>query len=231
MAPQRVDGVEAVTQVPKPPWRPVPRGTVTRAGSVSGQSTVKGAGSRSGWLSRWKATSMLPAQPKVMKVSSREERPPETKPLEPVCPGIQISPSGPGWPTDVALSSLVMAPVGGGEESGAPKGGWNGNHVQLKGSGDGTYLRVGVLKPGVWVVSDPGAVLDPSGREVRGAQGCADPKKDAFDCFATSNLHIEVDYQPADRYWIFQWIETGIFLALSALLAGFCSWWLRRRTA
>ncbi|MCX5148276.1 hypothetical protein OHB36_16065 [Streptomyces sp. NBC_00320] len=153
-------------------------------------------------------------------MSSREERPPETKPLEPVCPGIQISPSGPGWPTDVALSSLVMAPVGGGEESGAPEGGWNGNHVQLKGSGDGTYLRVGVLKPGVWVVSDPGAVLDPSGREVRGAQGCADPKKDAFGCFATSNLHIEVDYQPADRYWTFQWIETGIFLALSALLAG-----------
>ncbi|MFE9482635.1 MULTISPECIES: ABC transporter permease [Streptomyces] len=130
---------------------------------------------------------------------------------------------------DVALSSLVMAPTGSDGSSGAPAEGWNGNHVQLMGSGDDTHLRVGVLKPGVWVVSDPGAVLDPAGHEVRGAKGCADPKADPFGCFATSDLHIEVDYQPADRYWTFQWIETGIFLALSGLLAGFCSWWLRRR--
>ncbi len=133
--------------------------------------------------------------------------------------------------TDVPLSSLVIAPVGGGGESGAPKDGWNGNHIQLKGSGDDAHLRVGVLRPGVWVVSDPGAVLDSSDREVRGALGCADRKTDPFECFATSNLHIEVDYQPADRYWTFQWVETGIFLGLSGLLAGFCSWWLRRRTA
>ncbi|WP_404960658.1 ABC transporter permease [Streptomyces sp. 147326] len=132
---------------------------------------------------------------------------------------------------DVTLSSLVMAPVGGGGESGAPKDGWNGNHIQLKGAGDDSYLRVGVLKPGVWVVSDPGAVLDAFDREVRGARGCADRTTDPFECFATSDLHIEVDYQPADRYWTFQWVETGIFLALSGLLAGFCSWWLRRRTA
>ncbi|MFD4865680.1 ABC transporter permease [Streptomyces sp. NPDC058412] len=132
---------------------------------------------------------------------------------------------------DVALSSAVMAPVGSDGESGAPADGWNMNHVQLMGSGDDSHLRVGVLRPGVWVVSDPGAVLDPSGGEVRGAAGCADRQKDPFECFATSNLHIEVDYQPADRYWTFQWIETGIFLALSGLLAGFCSWWLRRRTA
>ncbi|MFJ6051894.1 ABC transporter permease [Streptomyces sp. NPDC092307] len=133
--------------------------------------------------------------------------------------------------TDVTLKSLVMAPVGGGGESGAPKDGWNGNHIQLKGSGDDAYLRVGVLRPGVWVVSDPAALLDPSGREVRGARGCAERMTEPFDCFATSDLHIEVDYQPADRYWTFQWIETGIFLALSGLLAGFCSWWLRRRAA
>ncbi|MFE6911738.1 ABC transporter permease [Streptomyces erythrochromogenes] len=132
--------------------------------------------------------------------------------------------------TDVALSSLVTAPGGGGE-SGAPKDGWNGNHVQLKGAGDDTYLRVGVLKPGVWVVSDPGAVLDASGREVRGAAGCADRAKDPFACFATSDLHVEVDYQPADRYWTFQWVETGIFLALSGLSAWFCAHRLRRRTA
>ncbi len=35
--------------------------------------------------------------------------------------------------------------------------------------------------------------------------------------------------QPASRYWAFQGIETGIFLALAAALAVACFWWLRRR--
>jgi hypothetical protein len=36
-------------------------------------------------------------------------------------------------------------------------------------------------------------------------------------------------YQPANRYWPFQAIETAIFLALALALAGFCFWWVRRR--
>jgi hypothetical protein len=36
-------------------------------------------------------------------------------------------------------------------------------------------------------------------------------------------------YQPGSRYWAFQGIETGIFLALAAALAVACFWWLRRR--
>ena len=36
-------------------------------------------------------------------------------------------------------------------------------------------------------------------------------------------------YQPAGRYWTFQWYETAIFLALALALAGFCVWWIRRR--
>ncbi|MFF3621789.1 ABC transporter permease subunit [Streptomyces sp. NPDC002467] len=128
--------------------------------------------------------------------------------------------------TEVALSSLVVAPA-----AGASKGGWDGNHIQLLGSGEDARLRVGVLRPGVWVVSDPGPVLDPAGREVHGARGCAERQGDPFECFAKSDLHIEVDYQPADRYWTFQWIETGIFLAVSLALGGFCGWWLRRRVA
>jgi len=27
-----------------------------------------------------------------------------------------------------------------------------------------------------------------------------------------------MDYQPGDRFWTFQWIEAGIYLALSLLL-------------
>jgi len=41
--------------------------------------------------------------------------------------------------------------------------------------------------------------------------------------------HIDMRYQPASRYWIFQAMETGIFVVL-ALGLGACSvWWVRRR--
>jgi hypothetical protein len=36
-------------------------------------------------------------------------------------------------------------------------------------------------------------------------------------------------YQPANRYWPLQAIETAIFLALAFALAGLCFWWIRRR--
>jgi hypothetical protein len=36
-------------------------------------------------------------------------------------------------------------------------------------------------------------------------------------------------YQPADRFWTFQWIETGIYLAISALAIALTFWLVRRR--
>lgn len=38
-----------------------------------------------------------------------------------------------------------------------------------------------------------------------------------------------VVYQPANRFWIFQTYETLLFVALAAVLAGVCIWWVRRR--
>lgn len=38
-------------------------------------------------------------------------------------------------------------------------------------------------------------------------------------------------YQPADRFWRFQWIETGIYLALSAVAIALTFWRVRRRSA
>ncbi|MET0136274.1 MAG: hypothetical protein ABW215_22040 [Kibdelosporangium sp.] len=40
-------------------------------------------------------------------------------------------------------------------------------------------------------------------------------------CTARQNLHFSYTYQPADRYWRFQWIELSAFLGLTLLLAGF----------
>ena len=48
-------------------------------------------------------------------------------------------------------------------------------------------------------------------------------------CMASRGIRETITYQPASRYWPFQWIETGIFLALALALTGVCFWRLGRR--
>jgi ABC-2 family transporter protein len=36
-------------------------------------------------------------------------------------------------------------------------------------------------------------------------------------------------YQPASHFWRLQWVESGLYLAASGVLAGLSFWWLRRR--
>jgi hypothetical protein len=36
-------------------------------------------------------------------------------------------------------------------------------------------------------------------------------------------------YQPLERFWLFQWIETGIYALLTVGLTVFSFWWIRRR--
>jgi ABC-type transport system involved in multi-copper enzyme maturation permease subunit len=38
-----------------------------------------------------------------------------------------------------------------------------------------------------------------------------------------------VSYHPSSRFWTFQWLETGIYIALALGLAGFCFWRIRHR--
>jgi hypothetical protein len=47
----------------------------------------------------------------------------------------------------------------------------------------------------------------------------------------TSTFHTVVAYQPASRFWPFQWAEMGIFLAAALALCGLTYWWLRRQYA
>ncbi|MFE4692667.1 ABC transporter permease subunit [Streptomyces sp. NPDC056749] len=124
--------------------------------------------------------------------------------------------------TDVALSSIGTPAEGTGN-------GWSARQIMLSGDGDDAQVTVGLVRTGAWVVSGDAPVLDAAGDEARGAEGCALRETDPGTCFAKSDLHVEVAYQPADRYWTFQWIEAGIFLALAGLLTGFCAWWMRRR--
>jgi hypothetical protein len=45
----------------------------------------------------------------------------------------------------------------------------------------------------------------------------------------SAHYHVLVAYQPANRFWTFQTMETALFVALAALLAGGCTWWIRHR--
>jgi hypothetical protein len=56
--------------------------------------------------------------------------------------------------------------------------------------------------------------------------------KDALQsCIAklSSSYHGVVTYQPASRYWVLQWYETGIFLAAALAMAALCFYAIRRR--
>jgi hypothetical protein len=50
------------------------------------------------------------------------------------------------------------------------------------------------------------------------------------DCAAkvAAKFHEVVTYQPASRYWAFQWTELAIFLGAALILAGVCFWRVRR---
>ena len=41
-------------------------------------------------------------------------------------------------------------------------------------------------------------------------------------CLASHGIREAITYQPAGRYWRFQWTETAIYLALALALAGYC---------
>jgi ABC-type transport system involved in multi-copper enzyme maturation permease subunit len=45
-----------------------------------------------------------------------------------------------------------------------------------------------------------------------------------------ASYHEVLTYQPANRYWPMQWIETAIYLAVALALLGCCFWWIRNRT-
>jgi len=62
----------------------------------------------------------------------------------------------------------------------------------------------------------------------------AAPSPVAFQhCQATAAkyYHALVTYQPASRYWPFQWIETGLFTALAIGAFAACFWWVKHRIA
>lgn len=99
----------------------------------------------------------------------------------------------------------------------------NGSEMTVRG-------RVDI--PGAWILST--RTVRPDGTLFTGPANREACNRDASPqtCMRwIDSLHLrqQVTYQPASRFWTLQWIETGIFLAVAVLLAGFCFLWLRPR--
>ncbi|MDG6103722.1 ABC transporter permease [Dactylosporangium aurantiacum] len=99
---------------------------------------------------------------------------------------------------------------------------------------DGTFTIRGYTVPGGWALRDSSPVVKSDGSAYTGddAKPCVADIGDmdaTIACTAAQRLRFEHTYQPAGRYWTFQWIELSLYLLLSLLLAGFGLGWLRRR--
>jgi ABC-type transport system involved in multi-copper enzyme maturation permease subunit len=88
----------------------------------------------------------------------------------------------------------------------------------------------GYTMPGAWSLTSSSQVLNADGTPYTTGQAerCrqSDPQA-GMACTAQQNLHFSYTYQPADRYWRFQWIELSAFLGLTMLLTGFGFWRIR----
>jgi hypothetical protein len=75
----------------------------------------------------------------------------------------------------------------------------------------------------------PGPVSSQGKVSVRLGGGA--PPRPFQSCLAkiASRFHEVVSYQPANRYWPFQWYEMAIFIFAALVLSGICIWWVRRR--
>jgi hypothetical protein len=100
------------------------------------------------------------------------------------------------------------------------------------GSGGQMGVQASVNIPDAWVLSNQ--TINGAGQVFTGPAPkiCVSNSSSFQACQnALGRLHLRqlVTYQPASRYWAFQWYETAIFIALALVLAGFCFWWIRRR--
>ena len=83
---------------------------------------------------------------------------------------------------------------------------------------------------GAWILSTQ--TIDNAGHVFNAATISACRGSNFRACGAgLGRLHLTdlITYQPASRFWAFQWYETAIFLALAVILTGVCCWRIRRR--
>jgi hypothetical protein len=105
------------------------------------------------------------------------------------------------------------------------QGGLNGSSFNL-----GTQDLPG--QPGAWLLSSVAINAAGQATHITPAACTGQLGNDVgalLDCLASHGIREAISYQPASRYWAFQWTETAIYLALALGMAGYCFWRLNRR--
>jgi hypothetical protein len=87
--------------------------------------------------------------------------------------------------------------------------------------------------PGAWLGSSKVTTASGSTALGRTPSACGQASSYNACTAAIGRMHLRqvLVYQPASRFWAFQWYETAIYFALALVLAGFCVWWVRRRVS
>jgi hypothetical protein len=107
-------------------------------------------------------------------------------------------------------------------------------------NGPNSPFLVHVSKPGAWILSD--RTVNATGHQVLGStlfplcpvtttDGATKNPPDS--CFVQHLVQLGYNrtvltYQPANRFWPLQSVETGALTAVAVLLTAFCYWWVRR---
>jgi hypothetical protein len=113
-------------------------------------------------------------------------------------------------------------------------------NITMSRSGVGQMSINGAVNmPGAWILAND--TTNAAGHAVSGIpiqqtgalslQTCGTAQGNSQACLAAlykSGYRQLVVYQPASRFWAFQWYEAAIFLALALALAGFCLLRIRR---
>ncbi len=103
------------------------------------------------------------------------------------------------------------------------------NPSDVKVASDG-QMTVPANIPGAWVISN--RTITRTGRvftlpDVPACQSGTQQQCDAW--LAGQHFRRQIAYQPASRYWAFQWYEAAIYLAAALAIAAFCVGWVRHR--
>jgi hypothetical protein len=97
-------------------------------------------------------------------------------------------------------------------------------------TGSAWVISSGVVGVGAYTGNGPGITIGQENIPIpAGCQGLIGrgPGK-ILSCIASHGYRQFVTYQPASRFWTFQFIETGIFVALAAVLIGLAAFLLLR---
>lgn len=115
------------------------------------------------------------------------------------------------------------------------------NSARMLGSITGGPVIGGLEIPDAWV-TDTSKLLTPDGRQLSDAAfnecfnnapktGATGTFGDTAVCLGKLDLHVDMAYQPNQRFWPFQWVELALYLGLSALLAVVGLWRVQRRVS